>query len=80
MVAFKILSKKDPNYYIKDSKLFDELEDKVETDGLVLFEKEKNEEMFQKLNLDSQIWDCCSNGKNITFFAINDKCNKAKLS
>ena len=60
--------------------MYDELDDEVDTQGLTLFDKEKNEDMFQKLNIDSQIWDCCSNGKNITFFAINDKCNKAKLS
>ena len=36
--------------------------------------------MFQRLNIDEHVWDCCSNGKNITFFAINDKCNKTKLS
>lgn len=77
IVAFKICNpKKDPKYSVVNGKLLDEIEEEVDTTGLHLFEKEKNDEIFKSLNLDQSIWDCCSNGKNITLFSFGDKCKQ----
>ena len=52
MVALKLLKKDPIKYTIRDNKIYDEDDDSFETEGISLFDKEKNEDIFQKLNIE----------------------------
>lgn len=53
--------------------LFDE--DQVAAKGRSI-----NEQIFDQLKLEESIWDCCQNGKNLTFFSVEDTGKKNGLS